>query len=114
MIGINKRGVETQREMRHFREMFNSFVKDNEDRIESIVLDMNSAGGNKKSRAACNDEFGVELKSSSHCISGGVGTSMSVNFQNENVSMKLYNEMSGQIEVLKGELEQCKEKISIL
>lgn len=28
--------------------------------------------------------------------------------------MKLYNEMSGQIEVLKGELEQCKEKISLL
>ncbi len=28
--------------------------------------------------------------------------------------MKLHNEMSGQIEVLKGELEQCKEKISLL
>lgn len=41
---------------------------------------MNGAAGNKKSRTG--DEFGVELKSSSHCISGGVGTSVSVNFQN--------------------------------
>lgn len=29
MIGINKRGIETQRELRHFRDSFNDFVKDN-------------------------------------------------------------------------------------
>jgi hypothetical protein len=58
-------------------------------------MDMN---GNKKSLRANNDEFGVDLKTSSHCISGGVGTSMSINFQNDNnINMKLYNEMSAQL-----------------
>jgi len=53
--------------------------------------------GNLHKKSRTNDEFGVDLKSSSHCISGGVGTSMSMNFQNDNVNMKLYNEMSAQI-----------------
>lgn len=48
-----------------------------------------NGGNNKKSKT--NEEFGVDLKSSSHCITGGVGTSMSVNFQNDNVNLKLYN-----------------------
>ncbi len=62
-----------------------------------------NGGGNKKSRTNT-EEFGVDLKSSTHCISGGVGTSMSMNFQNENINLKLYNEMSTQMEMLKTEL----------
>jgi hypothetical protein len=81
IINANKRGVENQRDLRHFKDGFNAFVKDNEEKIESLVLDINNAGiGSKKSRGNA-DEFGVDLKSSSHCISGGVGTSMSINFR---------------------------------
>jgi hypothetical protein len=43
----------------------------------------------KKSRN--NEEFGVDLKSSSSCMNGGVGTSMSSNFQGDNMNLKLYN-----------------------
>jgi hypothetical protein len=50
---------------------------------------MNGCNNNKKSKT--NEEFGVDLKSSSHCITGGVGTSMSVNFQSDNINLKLYN-----------------------
>ena len=70
--------------------------------------------GNKRSRNA--EEFSVDLRGSASCISGGVGTSMSINFMNNdaNVNFKLYNEMSGQLEVLKLELEKCKEKIETI
>lgn len=48
--------------------------------------------GNTNKKSKISEEFGVDLRSSSsHCVSGGVGTSMSVNFQNENVNLKLYN-----------------------
>lgn len=47
-------------------------------------------------------------------MNGGVGTSMSSNFQGDNMNLKLYNQLSAQIEVLKGELEHCKEKIQLL
>jgi hypothetical protein len=53
-------------------------------------------GGNVK-KSEQSEEFGVDLKTSSHCISGGVGTSMSVNFQSENINLKLYNETSAQL-----------------
>ena len=58
--------------------------------MERLVLDMNGGNNNNK-RSKANDEFGVDLKSSTHCITGGVGTSMSVNFQNDNINLKLYN-----------------------
>ncbi len=30
MLNMNKRAIETQREIRHLKDSFNSFVKDNE------------------------------------------------------------------------------------
>lgn len=38
MIGINKRGIDTQRDLRYLKDSFNSFVKDNEEKMQSLVL----------------------------------------------------------------------------
>jgi hypothetical protein len=40
------------------------------------------SGSNSNKRSKNADEFGVDLRGSAGCISGGVGTSMSINFMN--------------------------------
>lgn len=62
-----------------------------------MVLEFVNCGSSGSRRLKAMEEFGVEMKTSSHGISIGMGTSMSMNLQNDSINLKLYNETSAQL-----------------
>lgn len=81
------------------------FSKESEEKLETLVNEVATLGGSKKSKAY--GDYGMDIKNSFQ----GLNSSISVNMGNESSNSKLVNEVIYQLDSLKKDITENKLQI---
>lgn len=101
-LTVKKEANLMQEEFGRLNSHFQIFSKESEEKLETLVNEVATLGGSKKSKAY--GDYGVDLKNSFQ----GLNSSISVNMGNESSNSKLVNEVIYQLDSLKKDISENK------